>query len=292
MSTYRSLAEVLNNNETQSLILPGLVQKYLQTNELMAWMNTIIVDRPSITVPYVADYGAVTKGGDCSTAYTSVAISGGNDVFNLVKYATQFSTCLETVGLGSSFVSQASEDLLGAVKRMTNELAVDAVQGSGSGEVYGIEDLTTDVVGASTVGGSGSLEAIWYLFDEVKAKSDKMALVMNAKTKRRVMSEILSSAEVTTQEIKGSSFLVPYFNGAAILVSDASTDGRVTLLNGATDEGTFLAIGEMPGNNVGGVFNLIDVGISQTIDARLMRLAGYFAMVRKSRQGLAAITGW
>lgn len=288
---YRILSDITSNNETQSQIIAGLVQKYLTTNEYIAWANTIVTDRPSIIVPRVADYGTVQKGMDCNTSYTSVAISGGNDTFTLVKYGTQFETCQDLVGLGSSFVDQAAEDLLGAVKRMTNELAVDAIDGNGSGEIYGLAGLVTSSAAASAVGGAGDVESLWYLFDAVKAKSDKMALVMNARTKRAVMSTLLASAQVQTAELKGTSFLVPVFNGASILVNDTCSDGEVYLVNGATDEGVFVAIGEYPGQSLG-IWNLVDVGMSQTKDTRIFRLNGHFAHIRKSRDALARITGF
>lgn len=288
---YRTLAEILANNEQNDLILPGLVQKYMTTNEYLGWANTVITDKPTIVVNYVADYGAVQKGIDCNTSLTSAAISGGSDSFSLVKYLRQYETCQDVVGLGSSFVDQASEDLLGAVKAMTNELAVDAITGT-SGEIVGLNTLCTSSVAASGVGGVGDIESIWYLFDAVKAKSDKMALIMNAKTKRAVMSALLAAASVQTMELKGTSFLVPVFNGAAILTNDSCTDGDVFLVNGGTDEGVFPVVGTYPGANIGNLFKLTDVGVNQSKDTRIFRIAGHFAHVRKSRDALARITGW
>jgi hypothetical protein len=288
---YRTLAEILANNEQNDLILPGLVQKYLTTNEYLAWANTVITDKPTIIVNYVADYGAVQKGIDCNTSLTSASISGGSDSFSLVKYLRQYETCQDVVGLGSSFVDQAGEDLLGAVKAMTNELAIDAITGT-SGEIVGLNSLVTSSVAASGVGGVGDIESIWYLFDAVKAKSDKMALIMNAKTKRAVMSALLAAASVQTTELKGTSFLVPVFNGAAILTNDSCSDGDVFLVNGGTDEGVFPVIGTYPGANIGNLFKLTDVGVNQSKDTRIFRIAGHFAHVRKSRDALARITGW
>ena len=288
---YRTLAEILANNEQNDLILPGLVQKYLTTNEYLAWANTVVTDKPTIVVNYIADYGAVQKGIDCNTSLTSAAISGASDSFSLVKYLRQYETCQDVVGLGSSFVDQASEDLLGAVKAMANELAVDAITGT-SGEIIGLNTLVTSSVAASGVGGVGDIESLWYLFDAVKAKSDKMALIMNAKTKRAVMSALLAAATVQTMELKGSSFLVPVFNSAAILVCDSCSDGDIFLVNGGTDEGVFPVIGTYPGANIGNLFKLTDVGVNQSKDTRIFRIAGHFAHVRKSRDALARITGW
>jgi hypothetical protein len=289
---YRTLAGVLANNETQSQILPGLVQKYLTTNEYLAWANTIVTEKPSITIPYIADYGTVQKGITSLTSYTSVAISGGNDVFSLVKYGTQFETANDIIGLGSSFVDQAAEDLLGAVKRMADQLAIDSIVGTGSGEIYGLNTLCTSTTVASGAGGAGDVSSIWSLFDTVKAKSDKMALVMNAKTKRAVMKAVMSASNVATMELKGTSFLVPVFNGAAILTNDSCTDGDIFLVNGATDEGTFLAIGNYPGQSVGGLFNYTSVGVHQSVDTNIYRLNGHFAQIRKSRQGISKISSW
>lgn len=292
MAAYRTLAEILANNETQSLITPGLIAKYLTTNEYLAWANTVVTDRPSIIVNSVADYGAVQKGVDCNTSLSSVAISGTSDTFTLVKYIRQFETCNDVVGLGSSFVDQAAEDLLGAVKAMANELAVDAIDGSGTGEIAGLNTLVTDSVAAGTVGTAGDLDPVWYLFDQVKAKSDKMALVMNSKTKRTLMKELMASAAVQTMELKGTSFLVPVFNGAAILVNDTASTGDIFLVNGGTDEGVFPVIGQYPGQPIDGLFKLTDVGVNQSKDTRIFRVAGHFAHIRKSRQALARITGW
>lgn len=289
---YRTLAEILANNEQNDLILPGLVQKYLTTNEYLAWANTVITDKPTIIVNSIADYGAVQKGIDCNTSLTSASISGATDTFTLVKYLRQYETCQDVVGLGSSFVDQASEDLLGAVKAMANELAVDAINGTGSGEIAGLNALVTNSVAASGVGGVGDVESLWYLFDAVKAKSDKMAMVMNAKTKRAVMSALLAAATVQTVELKGTSFVVPAFNGAPILVNDTATDGDIFLVNGGTDEGVFPVIGTYPGANIGTLFKLTDVGVNQSKDTRIFRIAGHFAHVRKSRDAIARITGW
>lgn len=291
MSAYRTLAEILANNESQSEIVPGLIQKYLQSNEYLAWANTVATDRATITVPYVADLGAVQKGLTCASEYTSVAISGGNDIFTLIKYGTQIESCLDVQGLGSSFVDQLSEDLLGGMKRMTNELAIDAITGDGNGEIVGLNTLCTDSVAASGVGGAGHIESLWYLYDQVKAKSAKMALIMNAKTKRAVLSELLASAQVGTVELKGTSFVVPTFNGTPILVNDACTNGDITLVNGDPAEGVFLAVGDYPTQKQG-LFNFYPVGMSQTKDTQLFRLNGHFSHIRKSRQALAKVTSW
>lgn len=289
---YRTLAGVLANNETNSLIIPGLVQKYLTTNEYLAWANTLVIDKPSITIPYIQDYGTVQKGITSLTSYTSVAISGGNDTFSLIKYGTQFETANDIIGLGSSYVDQAAEDLLGAVKRMADQIAIDAIVGTGSGEIYGLNTLCTSTVAASGAGGAGDVSSIWSLFDTVKAKSDKMALVMNSKTKRAVMKAVMSASNVATMELKGTSFLVPVFNGAAILANDSCTDGDIFLVNGATDEGTFLAIGNYPGQSIGGLFNYTSVGVHQSVDTNIFRLNAHFAHIRKSRQGISKISAW
>jgi hypothetical protein len=288
----RSLAEILANGEQLTDLNRGLIKKYLDTNEYLAWSDTVITDRPSITVPYVLDYGTVQKGMDCSTEYTTVDVSGGNDVFTLTKYGTQFSTCLDVIGLASSYVDQAAEDLKAAVARMANEIAKDAISGTGAGgSIVGLQTLATDSVAASTVGGAGDVESLWYLFDQVKAKSSKMALVMNSKTKRAVLSELLEVATVDNMELKNSSFTVPVFNGAAILSNDAATDGTIILVNGDREEGTYPVIGEFPSNKLG-LFNFYKVGMSQTTDIDLYRLNLWVSHVRKSRNGLAAITGW
>jgi hypothetical protein len=287
---YRTLADVAA--QTQDLLLPGLVQKYLTTNETLAWMTTLAIDRPSISVNRVASYGAVQKGIDCNTSLTSVAISASNEVFNLVQYARQYEVCNQVTGLASTFVDQAGEELLGAIKAMAEEVGVDAINGSGSGEIKGLESLITNSVAASTVGGSGDVEAIWSLFDSVKAKSSKMALMANAKTKRRIMSALLASATVGTSELKGTSFMVPNFNGASILTNDTIADGSIYLANGDPQEGLFMAVGEHPGNNIGGLFRFVDVGINQSKDTRINRVFGSFAQILKSNDAIAAVTGW
>ena len=288
---FRTLQNILDNNEQDNLIVAGLVQKYLQTNEYLAWADAQVTTKPKIIVNSIADYGAVQKGMDCNTDYTSVPISGASDEFELVKYGRQFETCLDVVGLGSDYVDQLAEDTGGALKAIANEISVDAITGTGSGEIAGLNTLITDSVAASTVGGAGDVESLWYLFDQVKAKSDKMALVMNARTKRAVLSELLSVLQVGTQEIKGTSFVVPSFNGAAILVNDAMTNGDIALINGGFDEGIFPVIGAFPSNKLD-IFNFYKVGMSQSKDTDLYRLNIHAAHVRKSRQAAAKITGW
>jgi hypothetical protein len=289
----RSLAQIIANNEQLPDLTRGLVKKYLDTNEYLAWAETVITDRPSIIVPYVADYGSVQRGMDCSTDYETVDISGGNDTFTLVKYGTQYSTCLDAVGLASTFVDQSAEDLKGAVARMANTIAIDAISGTGAnGGIVGLQALATNTVAASTVGGAGDVSSLWYLFDAVKAKSGKMALVMNSKTKRAVLSELLETSTVDNTELKGSSFTVPMFNGAAILANDATTDGTIILVNGSPDaDGVFPVIGEFPSNKLG-LFNFYKVGIHASQDKEVYRLNAHLSHVRKSRSALAAITGW
>jgi hypothetical protein len=287
---YRTLADVAA--QTQDLILPGLVQKYMTTNEYIAWADTLVIDRPSVSVNRVVDVGAVQKGVDCNTTLNSVALSASNEVFSLVQYARQYEICNQVIGLASSFVDQVGEESLNAMKAMTNELAIDAIDGSGTGEIKGLNNLVTTSYAASAVGGAGDIEAIWALFDLVKAKSAKMAIVTNAKTKRKLMSALLASANVGTAELKGTSFLVPVFNGASILVNDTATDGDVFLVNGDPSEGVFLAVGEHPGSNIGGIMRYVDVGISQTKDTRIARLHGSFAHILKSNDAIARVTGW
>ena len=288
---FRTLADIVANNETQSELVTGLVQKYLQSNEYIAWADTVITDRPSIKVNSVVDYGTVQKGMDCNSEYTSVAISGASSQFDLVKYGTQFETCLDVVGLGSTFVDQAAEDLAGAVKRMANEISIDAITGSGTGEIFGLNSLVTNSVAASAVGGVGSIESLWYLFDAVKSKSAKMAILCNARTKRAILSELLGAASVGTAELKGTSFAVPTFNGASILVNDAMTNGDVVLLNGDPTEGIFPVIGEFPSQKLG-LFNYLSVGINQSKDTEIYRLNAHVTHVKKSNDAAAKITGF
>jgi hypothetical protein len=287
---YRSLADVAN--QTTNLVLPGLVQKYLTANEYLAWADTIVTDRKTISINRIADYGAVQAAADCTTSLSSVAISASNETFSLLKYIRQFEICNDVVGLGSTFVDQAGEELLGAVKAMSNQLAIDAMTGNGSTGIRGLSSLVSNSVAASTVGGSGSLEAIWYLSDAVRSQSNKMAYVANAKTKRRILKLIANSAQVQTVELKGSSFLVPVFNSYPILRNDSVADGEIYLVNGDPQEGVFMAIGEYPGQEIGGVFKYTDVGINQTYDTRIGRIAGHFAHIIKSPDSLAKVTSW
>lgn len=287
---YRTLSDALN--QTQDQLLAGLVKKYLTTNEYLAWAEPVITDRPYIKFNRVVDYGAVQKGIDCNTSFASEAISAAPVTVSLVKYGRQFEVCEDVENLAGTFVMQTQEELLGAMTALSNELATDAIDGNGSGEIHGLNSLVTSSVPASGVGGVGNIEALWYLEDAVKAKSGKMAYICNSTTKRKIMRVISDNSQIPYTDLQNGLFTVPLFNGKPILVNDTCTTGDVFLINGDNAEGVFPVIGQNSGQNIGGLFGMKDIGYSQTKDTRLFRLTGNFGHIAKSTQALARITGF
>lgn len=284
---YRVLSDV-STTQTFDEIQQGLVQKYLTVNELTAWMDTIVTDRPAIRVNRVLDVGSVQAGMDCNTSFTSYSLSAASYSFPLIKYGRQFEVCADIEEMGSTFVDQMAEESINAVAALTEKIGQDtAGSGNGSSAVFGLGTLVTNSFAVST-SGALALNDLWKLKDEVRAKSGKMAYITNSATRRSILNKIAAASLPGSVELKGSSFTVPTFDGMPILAHDSISNGTCYLVNGSVDNGLFFAIGQ---NSQAGLFQIDEVGKSQTKDTMIYRIKTNIASVLKSTQAIAALTG-
>jgi hypothetical protein len=283
MAEYRTLDAVAA--ETQSELLQGLIPYFTQDNELLTWINKVTIDRKEISINRVASVGSASLVA-CDTSMVSEAVSAANVTFSLKDYYRQFEVCGAVMGYGS-MNDEVAEQLAGAAQALGDKIATDMVAGNGTTGMLGLDGIVTN---SFAIGGSGfALTDLDKLIDEVPFKSGKMALVTDKATRRIIKAELNADGDKSRIELANNVF-VPGYEGIPVIAHSAVTAGQCYLINGDMLNGSYLAIGERPGEELA-PFRLVDVGWREAADRRIWRLFVAATMVTKSTQSLARLTG-
>jgi hypothetical protein len=283
---YRTLAEVAG--ETQSELLAGLVPYFTQHNELLTWLDSVIIDRPSVTVNNIVSLGAAAALA-CDTTITTTAISAAPTEFKLKQFYKAFDVCgTVNSAMGNvAFVDEVTENLAAAAQALGDLIATQIISGDGTGtNILGLNSITTATTAAAATFGLSDLDV---LIDLVEKKSNKMAFVANKATRRAIKRELNAEGDKSRIELANNMFVVGY-EGIPILTHSSVADGEVYLVNGDPMTGNYMIFGERPGEELS-PFRLVDVGWSQTADLRQWRLIVQAAIVNKSTQAVAKLTG-
>ena len=285
---YRSLADVAA--ETQSELLAGLVPYFTSNNELLTWLDSEVIDRPSVTINRVEDIGSAGPLA-CNTSIESEAISAGPAEFNLKQFYRAFDVCGQTESAmgNKAFVDEVGENLAGAAQALGDLIASQIVLGNGAGtNILGFDSIVTNsfaIDGANT-----TLSDLDALIDAVDFKSGKMAFVANKATRRNIKRLLNEEGDKTRVELADNMF-VPGYEGIPMLAHTAVPNGQIYLINGDKNlRGSYMIYGDRPGD-VLAPFRLVDVGWRETSDRRQWRLIVQAAVVTKSTQSLARLTG-
>lgn len=286
MSEYRTLAEVVA--ERQSDLLNGLVPYFTQDNEVLTWINKVTTAKNQISINRVVDIGTAALVA-CDTSLTSQAVSASNVLFTMKDYYRQFEVCGTLMGHGTDN-DEVAEQLAGAAQALGDKLAVDIFSGNGTTGLLGLNNIVTNSFAVQT-SGNFALSDFDKLLDEVAFKSGKMAFICDKATRRIIKSELNADGDKTRVELAENMF-APGYEGIPVLAAPAGamTAGHVMLVNGDMLNGSYLALGDRPGEVIN-PFRLVDVGWREAADRRIWRLFVAATMVTKSTQSLARLTG-
>jgi hypothetical protein len=284
----RSLAELANT--TNDELFAGIVDSLLKIDEVTAALvaNAGVTDRPTIKYNRLASVPTPVYA-DCSTTFTSQAISGSAVSVDLLTLAVQFNVCDIGQNLYSSYTDVVASELQGALKGMSEKLGTDAVgNGNGSSAIYGLNSVATNSF--AIAGGSVDVGDLDRLIDEVKDKSDRCFFVGAPATVRKVVAELRAeSGGMDYQTLAGTAFRTPAYMGYNLLKHEDVTSGALYFVN--PDTGYKLYFGEKADQNVANIFGLQELGHSQTKMEKLWRLYAHIAGVSVNPQGIAELTG-
>jgi hypothetical protein len=172
---------------------------------------------------------------------------------------------------------------------MSEKIANDAVQGgNGSTAIAGIETAATNSF--AIAGGSVDVGDLDKLIDEVVAKNDRCFFVGAPATVRKVVAELRAeSGGMDYATLAGTAFRTPTYMGYNILKTQFADAGKLYFVN--PDVGYKLYFGTSEDQPIGSVFNMQDLGPSQTKLENLWRLYAHVAGVSLNPQGVAVLTG-
>lgn len=284
MATYRSIADVAA--ERNSELLNGLIPYFTQDNELMTWITKVVSDKNQISINRIVDIGSAGLVA-CDTSLASQAVSAANVTFTMKDYYRQFEVCGALMGHGTDN-DEIAEQLAGASQALGDTLATDLIVGNGTTGLLGFNNIVTNsfAVGASGAFALGDLDK---LIDEVPFKSGKMAFVTGKATRRIIKNELNSQGDKSRVELADAVF-VPGYEGIPVIAHSAVTAGQVYLINGDMLNGSYLALGDRPGEIIN-PFRLVDAGWREAADRKIWRLFVAATLVVKSTQSLARLTG-
>ena len=293
--TFRPLSQAIAL--TQDELLRGVATAILTANEMMAYMDMQLTDRPSIRVNREVDVGGGTWV-DC----TSTIISQANETevvqFPMRHVLRQFDVCDDVQNLASAFEDQLALDTRLAGKGLGRTLENAVINGVGTAgqiDIVGWENLVAPAMSQGILGVDVTLEDLDWLWQRVQARSQKMAFVCNAATQRRLIRLIRTEASLDLVELAGTTFRLPGYLGYPILRNDWCQDGDVWLANmdaSEEGEGTGLWLNSRIQNpTFDGIFKLDYVGTRFDSINKVYRLGGHFSNVLRSPLALGRITG-
>ena len=281
--TYRTLAELADT--TQDDLLPGIIDVLKKNDEWTAALvaNARLTDRPTIKGNRLASFGDAAYI-DCDTEITSEAISGSPFSYDVLTILRQFDVCQTGQNLYSTFTDVVASELNGALKAVSEKLAGDSMTGNGTTEIAGLDTQNVNEFG--TAGADLDCGDLDRLYDEVISR-ENLVYVGQPAAIRTALAEIRSEAGgLTYGTLAGTELRVPEYLGIPLLRNHFAPADKIFLV----DMNQFnLFVGESEDNNIGGVFNLVDVGVVQNKHARRWRVYGQFASVLLDTQGAAAL---
>lgn len=283
MAEFRSLAELADT--TQDELLSGLIDVLKTNDEWSAALisNAVVTDRPTVKGNRLVDEGGADYI-DCDSTIVSEAISGSPFAFDLETIMRQFDVCITGQNLYSSFTDVVASELNGAIKAVGKKIAEDSMTGTGTGEIAGL--ATQNVNAFGTAGTDLDVTDLDRLYDEVLSR-ENLVYVGAPATIRAALAEIRSEAGgLDYQTLAGTNLRVPSYLGIPMLRNQWAPSDKLFLV----DMNQFrLFVGESVDNNIGGVFNLVDVGVVQNKHARRWRIYSQIAAVLLDTQASAEL---
>jgi hypothetical protein len=283
----RSLADLAQT--TQDDLFAGFIDSLLKTDEFTASLiaNAGITDRPSIKFNRLAALPTPVYA-DCSTSLSSQAISGAPVTVDLLTMAVQFNVCDIGQNLYSSFTDVLASEVEGAMKGMSHKILADAVgSGNGSTAILGLDSVASNSFAVAT-SGAFDLGDMDKLIDEVKSKSPNAIFVAAPATARKIVAKLRSAGGLQVQELMGTTFSTPSYGGYNIVKAEGAAAGSIYFVD---PSGYQLYVGTSADQKIGGIFNMQNLGESQTKLEKLYRIYCHVAGVSLNPLGIAELTG-
>jgi hypothetical protein len=285
----RTLANLVDT--TQDDLLSGMINTLLKYDQFTANLiaNAKVTDRPSIKFNRIVALPSAAYV-DCTTSFTSQSISGAPVTVNLLTLAEQFAVCDIGQNLYSSFTDVLASEVDGALQSMSNQILADGVgSGNGSSAIYGLGSVATNSFAVAT-SGNFDLGDLDKLIDEVKTRSPNSYFVGAPATVRTVVAELRSATGgLQVQDLMGTAFKTPSYAGYNILKAEGAAAGSLYFVD--PEQGYSMYFGTSEDMSIGGVFNMQDLGNSQTKMEKLYRIYAHIAGVSLNPQGIAKLTG-
>lgn len=284
----RTLANLVDS--TQDALLSGFIDTLLKTDEWTAALvaRAATTDRPSVKFNRIV--AGIDPGyADCSTSFSSQAVSGAPVTVDLLTLAAQFSVCDIGQNLYSSFTDVLATEVEGAVKGMSRKILADSVgSGNGSTAIFGLDSVSSQST-AVAVSGAFDLGDLDALIDAVKSKSPEAVFVGAPATIRKVVAKLRSaSGGLQVQSLMGTEMSTPSYAGYNLLKAEGVAAGTLYFVD---PSGYQLYFGTSADNSIGGVFHMQDLGNSQTKLEHLYRIYAHIAGISLSPLGVAELTG-
>ena len=283
----RTLAELVET--TQSDLMAGMYDTLIKTDEFTAALvsQAGVTDRPTIKFNRLLAVPSPVYA-DCSTEFSNQQISGAPVSVDLLTLAVQGSVCTVGQNLYSSFTDVMASEVAGALEGMSHKILADAVgSGNGSTAIYGLDSIATNTF-ACGVSGAVDVGDLDRMIDEVKDRANDCYFVGAPATIRKVLAELRAESTLTYGELAGTQFRTPQYMGYNILKAEGAGAGKLWFVNPRT--GYKLFFGTSEDQPIGGVFNLQDLGVSQTKLEKMFRIYAHMAAVNLNPLGIAELS--
>lgn len=283
----RTLLELADT--TQDQLFAGFVDTLLKTDEITAALvaQSLVTDRPSIKFNRLASVPTPVYA-DCSTSFSNQAISGSPVTVDLLTLAVQYNVCDIGQNLYSSFTDVLASETQGAIKGMSHKILEGVVgAGNGSSAIIGLDSAATNSFACAT-SGAVDVSDLDRMIDEVKDRDESSFFVGAPATVRKVLAELRSeSGGMDYQTLAGTSMRVPQYMGYSILKAEGAATGKLWLVS---KSGYQMYFGASEDQSIGGIFNLQNLGNSQSKLEKLFRIYAHIAAVNVNPLGICELT--
>jgi hypothetical protein len=283
----RTLAQLADT--TTDMLISGFYNQLIKIDEFTAALisRAELTDKPNVKFNRkVANPTASYF--DCSTSYTFGNISGSPVTVALQNIGVPFSTCIIGQNLYSSFSSVLQNETEGAMDGLGLKIAAEAAgSGNGSTAIYGLGSV---VAASQTIsaGGSFSTDDLDVLIDTCKVKTDAV-MVGHPATVRAVVSKLKAESALDFGVLSGTTLRTPMYQGYNVLRNEnVANDGSLYMVD--LNQGYKLFMGES-GGNIGGIWQLDDLGLSQSKPEHLFHLYCHIAGVSLNQLAISKLNG-
>lgn len=281
----RTLSELAYT--TQDQLFSNMIDSLKVKDQITAYLiaNARVTDRPGLTFNRTASVPTAVVA-DCSTSFTTQAISANNYSVDLLTYALQFGVCSIGQNLYSSFDDVLAREVDGALKGMSNKLRIGATgAGNGSTDIFGLGSFAANTV-TCAVSATPDVSDLDAMIDSHLAGDAQPVFAGSPSVIRKIVKELRSEAAMQFQELAGTTLNTPSYRGYNMITAEGLDNTKLYMFSPA---GYSIWFGEKDDQSIGGIWGLQDLGVSQSKLEKLYRLYSHVAGVSENPQGLVVL---